>query len=1331
MSTRIYILNIFILIITLNFALSTTAAETTPKRELRSAWLATVYAIDWPQTTSVATYANGVATQKSELVELLDNLKNAGFNAVSFQVRSMCDAMYKSSYEPWCKYLTGTRGGTPYGNFDPLEYCIEQAHARGMECHAWVNPFRFDAGSGTSNTTSYDNYYRNNGMLMTHTTSSVTVTILNPALESVRTRVKDICHEIAENYDVDGIMFDDYFYNPEYIPEDNTASDYSLYENYLSSGGTMTMGDWRRDNINKTLKLVYDDLQTIKNGAIRFGISPAGIGGGNGGDGNEPHADIPSLDSYNITTDDTQYNKIYSDPIAWLKGGYIDYISPQIYWVTTQEGHPFGPLCNWWSDVAYLFGRHCYVSHTISAFGSSNSEDNWNERVKQVNLNREYSNNYAPGCIFYSASYISGHKANGFGNHLKSSSFQYQSLPPEITWKSLDNPGSITNINRNGTTLTWTDLSSDLKYTIYAIPREISPADAKSAIDDQNKGIRSEYLLGVSYNNSYTIPSSYTSEDQYYYAVVPFDRLCKEWEPSYYGAPLLELEGLDLISPNNEASIDLFTQQFSWNSPLEISEDTKYVIEISSNSNFSNIITSTTTTEKSITMDVCSLESDGTYYWRVKAYNDSYASTTSASRSFIVPTRHSINLNLVSPANEASIEDFTHEFTWNCEFSSDVNYLIEISDSESFENVLISKNSDETNITIDLSEFPELTSYFWRVTATKSGYITTTTDVWEFKTPSYPTLSHIRIILPVDKAQLSTDISFVAVDSEPTDNPGDFKMILEISTEPNFETIFYSGDSRWEIEYDNSGTPHKQYTLPISVFYDNTYYWRVRSTKTGTHDGYSTTREFTVSGQSTATNIYRDTDEYPSKSISGSSSEKIVINNLWINSQTIGSPTINTGYDAAGFCVRKDQNGDQGGRSIIYVSRHFSNDNSPANATWQERTDCHIDYYDAATGKYIATFDLNIGSEYYSNTPSHYFCNGLFCDEGNNLCFYGHSYAYTKDYNTYPSYMQISIIKPQVSASDARSGEFKLEIAEQKLSIKGIEISGEIEHFNVYGDITSGEAFIFAVSTNGNTVYRWHFIDGVEQSSESMTITSFYPSTATSFGSAPRIYPIDSEYFYIDSYGTDFTLYKWGQSTPFGSFAQASAVAPSSSYGSGGTFFTHNNKPYIAYASSDYASGGYKINIAKLSDNASDHKYSFTGASSLWSIPNASLGSVDTGDDRSMAVDYLQHTFGTTQNTILYLYSESNGMAAYSIANHIVTGEGPINFNNDNTAFKIIDKALIFETIIDHVMVYNSAGILISDICNTSSLSLPSEKGIYFIHVIHNNVSTTEKVILK
>ena len=173
------------------------------KREVRSVWMATVWALDWPSSTSSTT------AQKNEMVKYLDVLQKNNFNAIYFQVRTMSDAFYKSSYEPWSSYLTGTRGKDP--GWDPLAFVVQECHKRGIECQACVNPYRFSTGSNWS--TAQDQALKSAGMLLAYTKSDgKTTTILNPGLESVRKRIVDVCKEIISNYDVDGLVFDDYFF---------------------------------------------------------------------------------------------------------------------------------------------------------------------------------------------------------------------------------------------------------------------------------------------------------------------------------------------------------------------------------------------------------------------------------------------------------------------------------------------------------------------------------------------------------------------------------------------------------------------------------------------------------------------------------------------------------------------------------------------------------------------------------------------------------------------------------------------------------------------------------------------------------------------------------------------------------------------------------------------------------------------------------------------------------------------------------------------------------------------------------------------------------------
>ena len=181
---------------------------TTPTREMRSTWLTTVWGIDWPKTqisnTSSTTQINA---QKAELTAILDTMKACGFNAVFFQIRGMSDVMYPSKYENWCQYLTGTRGKNP--GYNPLQFAIEEAHARGMELHAWLNPYRYSSSNTNYGTLSNAYSITHPEWLLNYGNYSC---ILNRGLPEVRERIKAIIGEIINDYDVDGIVFDDYFY---------------------------------------------------------------------------------------------------------------------------------------------------------------------------------------------------------------------------------------------------------------------------------------------------------------------------------------------------------------------------------------------------------------------------------------------------------------------------------------------------------------------------------------------------------------------------------------------------------------------------------------------------------------------------------------------------------------------------------------------------------------------------------------------------------------------------------------------------------------------------------------------------------------------------------------------------------------------------------------------------------------------------------------------------------------------------------------------------------------------------------------------------------------
>lgn len=492
------------------------------KREVRSVWMATVWALDWPSSTSSTT------AQKNEMVKYLDVLQKNNFNAVYFQVRTMSDAFYKSSYEPWSSYLTGTRGKDP--GWDPLAFVVEECHKRGIECHAWVNPYRFSTGSNWS--TAQDQALKSAGMLLAYTKSDgKTTTILNPGLESVRKRIVDVCKEIISNYDVDGLVFDDYFY-PEGIPVASSAGDYDLWQ---ESGASMTFGDWRRNNVNQMVADVYKMVQQQKP-YVRFGISPAGAACTSAA-----VAAKHGIDRCPVASD-WQYDGIFSDPVAWLEAGTIDYISPQLYWKTNHKTNPFGPMTKWWSYVAKHFGRHHYASHSISFLNSSNTTGDWEEIGKQVQFSRDYTENEAPGAVFYSAAYVTGKKQSGFGEWLQVNKFQNKALTPAIDWKKSDlEKVQVSALSKRATVLSWAGVDN-VRYSVYAVPESVN-------VETLDSNIPAEYLLGVSYKTTYTMPDD--KKSGYNYAVCVLDRYGNEYEPVYYGQ-----SGVECIGGNSGLTAD-------------------------------------------------------------------------------------------------------------------------------------------------------------------------------------------------------------------------------------------------------------------------------------------------------------------------------------------------------------------------------------------------------------------------------------------------------------------------------------------------------------------------------------------------------------------------------------------------------------------------------------------------------------------------------------------------------------------------------------------------------------------------------------------------------
>lgn len=729
-----FAIKLILLLSILFFATQNSIADTYPKREMRSAWIATVWNLDWPKNDAGKAYTGTSSTvrnnQKTYLRNMIQKLKASGFNAVNFQVRSMCDAMYNSSYEPWSSALTGARGTAPYGNWDPLAYCVEVCHEFGMECHAWVNPFRF-CTSATLYSTTKDMTLRNNGWIITYAATNEngvvtsTTSVLNPGIEDVRNYiVENVCKEIVQNYDIDGLVWDDYFY-PNGIPSTIDVGDYPQYQSYINSGGTMNMGDWRRDNVNKTVKLAFDMIQREKP-YVKFGIAPAGVA--------NVGAKAHGIEPAKISSNGFQYNGIFADPCAWIIGGYIDYISPQLYWQTDNKSAPFEPLCEWWSNLASTYGVQCYISHDIAEGSTSSTWNNalsdYQERLSQINLTRSTSKDYNQGQVYYSAGYINGPSTTGFGDYLKENAYQHPAITPKLVrtdeTSNLVNPGTVTNLKLSGTTLSWTKITSstNYKYAVYAIPLSTGALDAKSTIHTNDGGYKADYLVDITFNNSLSgVPSG-----SYWYAVTAIDRYGYEWEAATLNAPNLGNVSLSLNSPATASMLPFGDNTFSWTS-----DGTSFTFQISTSEDFTAPLIEQVVTTKNITFSTTDLTDGTTYYWRVIASKENYNSAWSEIRSFTMETRPTIAITLLTPENTSTINTETIPFSW--EGVDGASYTFELAEYSSFNDILISTTTTATSYEIPTTSLTGGKTYFWRIKASRDGYQSSVSDYASFITP--------------------------------------------------------------------------------------------------------------------------------------------------------------------------------------------------------------------------------------------------------------------------------------------------------------------------------------------------------------------------------------------------------------------------------------------------------------------------------------------------------------------------------------------------------------------------------------------------------------------
>ena len=699
------------------FVALTLWAQEAQKREMRTVWIATVSNIDWPQTRGTGTAT--INKQKKQLTDLLDGFVKANMNSVCLQVRPMADALYKSSYEPWSSYLTGTRGQDP--GWDPLAFAVEECHKRGLEINAWVNPYRFSNSSGNDCTTAIDQNLKNSGILMQVGNRIV----FNPALKASRDHLLKVCKEMIQNYDIDGIIFDDYFYPGGGTPEDSSAPDYQLY---TQSNSGMSIGDWRRANVNQMVKDMWDMVQATKP-YVKFSIGPAGVAGQRSTSATK-HGVVP-VDEY-CRASDWQYTTIYSDPLAWLEEGTIDYISPQLYWKTNHTTNPFGPLTNWWSYIAEHFGRHHYASHNIYFMEKTNTKADWDEILQQIRYSRQYNRQNAPGVNFYSAKYIDGPTCKGFADYLSQTLFTHKALEPAMPWHSKTNYDAPANLTYSGGTLSWTGVNKKLvRYSVYAVPLTVTLDEAQSQAFD---GIKSDYLVGVTYTPSFKLDASLQSG--YWYAVCVVDGWNNEFAPAFYNLATEYADKVTLVSPIAGATAT-WNQQFAWTA----ADGATYELQISDDASFGNVlIQRKQITSNSATVDLGDLASGQTYYWRVATLQPNRLVMWSDAATFKAPVRTPAEaVALVSPANGASFDaDFVFKFTPVTAHS----FKLQVSKTADFAHVAY-ETTDFATAGNQLSANCVVSvlgkgTFYWRVVSSRKYYSDKASEVRRFTITKVP-----------------------------------------------------------------------------------------------------------------------------------------------------------------------------------------------------------------------------------------------------------------------------------------------------------------------------------------------------------------------------------------------------------------------------------------------------------------------------------------------------------------------------------------------------------------------------------------------------------------
>lgn len=485
------ILGLLALLFSMGILAQTT--EKHPKREFRAAWI-----------QSVNGQFKGMTSEKMQqtLINQLNSLQEAGINAIIFQVRPEADALYKSQLEPWSRFLTGTQGQAPSPYWDPMEFMIEECHKRGMEFHAWVNPYRTKTNLNNQLTTNHL-YNLRPEWFVTYGNQLY----FDPALPESRKHICMVVTDIVSRYDVDGIHMDDYFY-PYPIagvdfPDDNSFARYG--------GGFTNKADWRRSNVNILIKKLHETIREIKPW-VKFGISPFGI-----------YRNQNSNPLGSKTNGLQNYDDLYADVLLWAREGWIDYNIPQIYWEIGHKRADYETLIHWWAKNAenrpLFIGQS--VMNTVQNIDPQNSSIN--QLPRKMALQRSYQT-IGGSCQWPASAVIEN--AGRYKDALIAEYHKYPALVPVFDFMDNTAPDKVKKAKsiwtKDGYMLFWTapkfkdPMDEAVQYVVYRFgPKE------NINLDDPS------HIVCITRNNYYKLPYQ-NGKTKYRYVITALDRIHNE-----------------------------------------------------------------------------------------------------------------------------------------------------------------------------------------------------------------------------------------------------------------------------------------------------------------------------------------------------------------------------------------------------------------------------------------------------------------------------------------------------------------------------------------------------------------------------------------------------------------------------------------------------------------------------------------------------------------------------------------------------------------------------------------------------------------------------------